>query len=83
MEFVISYDGKGELVAAAVNVTLSDVALGDVLLQTHAVQFKVNMPTQCLSLSELHTHKIQLVFFLDAAGCSQTNCKGTATNIRT
>ncbi|XP_075890439.1 tectonic-3-like [Nelusetta ayraudi] len=41
VEFVISYNGRGELVDATVDVALADVDLGDLLLQTHSVQFKL------------------------------------------
>lgn len=64
VEFVISYNGRGELVAATVDVALANVDLGDLLLQTHSVQFKVTSRTQGLSPNELHIHKIPPPLFL-------------------
>lgn len=64
VEFVISYNGRGELVDATVDVALADVDLGDLLLQTHSVQFKVTSRKQGLSPNELHIHKIPPPLFL-------------------
>lgn len=64
VEFVISYNGRGELVAATVDVALADVVLGDLLLQTHSVQFKVTSWTQGLSPNQLHIHKMLPPLFL-------------------
>lgn len=57
VEFVISYNGRGELVAATVNITLTSVNLGELLLQTHSVQFKVAEQAHRLSTNELQNHK--------------------------
>ncbi|XP_074520163.1 tectonic-3-like [Halichoeres trimaculatus] len=41
VEFVIGYTGRGELTAATVNVTLTEVDPDQILLQTHSVHFKL------------------------------------------
>lgn len=64
VEFVISYTGRGELVTATVNAILADVDLGEVLLQTHSVQFRVRLQTQMLSLNELNIQTLPIILLL-------------------
>ncbi|XP_012705861.2 tectonic-3 isoform X1 [Fundulus heteroclitus] len=44
VEFVVGYTERGELTDAVVSVTLADVALEQLLLQTHSVQFQLATP---------------------------------------
>lgn len=67
VEFVISYNGRGELVAATVDVALASVDLGDLLLQTHSVHFKVTSRARSLSPNELQIHEIPPPLFLPSS----------------
>lgn len=67
VEFVISYTGRGELVAATVNAVLADVDLGEVLSQTHSVQFKVRLQTRMLSLNELNIQTLPIILLLPSS----------------
>lgn len=42
VEFTVRYTARGELTPSVVNITLADVPLEQLVLQTHSVQFKVH-----------------------------------------
>ncbi|KAM4624486.1 tectonic-3-like [Polymixia lowei] len=44
VQFVVGFTGRGELAYARVNVTLTDVALDQVLSQVHSVEFQLATP---------------------------------------
>ncbi|XP_028331317.1 tectonic-3-like isoform X2 [Gouania willdenowi] len=48
VEFVIGYSGRGELTHATVQLSLADVKLNQLLMQTHAIKFQLAEPRPTL-----------------------------------